>query len=133
MFIKADCKHESVHEEIRLEFYNQYKQFVRFLASFDDMYKIHLKKWDIIDLLSKEGFYDMRNLTEEEQSLFETKEGCMRMLMDPILHLVKADLREFENEELSGKVMSADTNQFDNVNVLDHRRQVDGYKFVTDF
>ena len=36
MFIKAECKHDEVHEDIRLEFYNQYKQFVRFLSSFED-------------------------------------------------------------------------------------------------
>ena len=36
MFTKAECKHDEVQEDIRLEFYNQYKQFVRFLASFED-------------------------------------------------------------------------------------------------
>lgn len=82
------------------------------------MYKVHLKKWDIIDLLSREGFYDMRNLSEEEKALFQSKEGCWRMLMDPLLHLVKADLRNFETMEREARVDGVKCEGFDNFCVL---------------
>ena len=61
----------------------------------------------------------MENLTEEEERLFDSKENCLKLLLDPLLHLVKEDLRDFEfalaNPE--GLQQPIATSQFDNPDV----------------
>lgn len=96
LWVIIDCEHEVSHEELRVEFYNQYKMFIRYLADFEQQYRVHLTKTDIIQRLEKYGFYDMVDLSEEEKRLFDSKENCMKLLLDPLLHLVKEDLRDFE-------------------------------------
>lgn len=96
LWVIIDCQHETSLEELRVQFYNQYKMYIRYLADFELQYKVHLTKTDIIKKLDEHGFYNMQNLSDEEMKLFESKESCIKLLMDPLLHLVKEDLRDFE-------------------------------------
>lgn len=52
----------------------------------------HLDKLQIIDILD-ENFYDMQNLTMQEQMLFEDKDYAMELLLSPLLNLVKEDIK----------------------------------------
>ena len=40
-------------------------------------------------------------MSEEEAKIFENPEACVKILTDPLLHIVKKDIRLLEKEELS--------------------------------
>jgi len=40
----------------------------------------------------------MQNLSEEEAMIFENPDACIKILTNPLLHLVKRDIRILEKE-----------------------------------
>lgn len=73
----------------------------------------HLDKLQIIDILD-ENFYDMKNLTTEEQRLFENKDYTMELLLSPLLNLVKEDIKQLEEEESKVRNFPIKTSKFNN-------------------
>ena len=83
------------------------------------MCNTHLDKLQIIDILD-ENFYDMKNLTTEEQLLFENKDYAMELLLSPLLNLVKEDIKMIEKEESNRKIYPIKTSNFNNTDQINY-------------
>ena len=77
------------------------------------MCQTHLDKLQIIDIL-EENFYDMQNLTPEEQSMFDDREYAMELMLSPLLNLVKEDIKHIEKETNKVKIYPIQKSRFNN-------------------
>mmetsp|Transcript_7346 Transcript_7346/g.11514 ORF Transcript_7346/g.11514 Transcript_7346/m.11514 type:complete len:118 (-) Transcript_7346:412-765(-) len=66
------------------------------MSRYEKMFAEHLDRKKILEIL-QEKFYDMKNLTPAEQKLFATPEDSIKLLMHPLLYIVKQQMREKEH------------------------------------
>ena len=62
---------------------------IKYMSKYSEIYKTRIPKSEIIKRLHDGGYYDMKDLSDDELDLFDNKETFIRILEHPLLYMVK--------------------------------------------
>lgn len=62
---------------------------ISYMAKYAEFYRVRVPKDEIIARLWQRGYYNLKDLSDEEYELFETKENLLIFISHPLLFMVK--------------------------------------------